>query len=47
MDAVRKVRLRPRERITFEYVLLGGVTDSRSTRRSGAAGSPHGTCRPR
>ena len=27
MDAVRKVRLRPRERITFEYVLLGGVTD--------------------
>ncbi len=27
MEAVRKVRLRPRERITFEYVLLGGVTD--------------------
>jgi 23S rRNA (adenine2503-C2)-methyltransferase len=27
MDAVRKVRLRARERITFEYVLLGGVTD--------------------
>jgi 23S rRNA (adenine2503-C2)-methyltransferase len=27
MDAVRTVRLRPRERITFEYVLLGGVTD--------------------
>jgi 23S rRNA (adenine2503-C2)-methyltransferase len=27
MDAVRLVRLRPRERITFEYVLLGGVTD--------------------
>jgi len=27
MDAVRGVRLRPRERITFEYVLLGGVTD--------------------
>ncbi len=27
MDAVRKVQLRPRERITFEYVLLGGVTD--------------------
>jgi 23S rRNA (adenine2503-C2)-methyltransferase len=25
--AVRKVRLRPRERITFEYVLLSGVTD--------------------
>jgi len=24
---VRQVRLRPRERITFEYVLLGGVTD--------------------
>jgi 23S rRNA (adenine2503-C2)-methyltransferase len=27
MDAVRKVKLRSRERITFEYVLLGGVTD--------------------
>ncbi|MGA8043832.1 MAG: 23S rRNA (adenine(2503)-C(2))-methyltransferase RlmN [Terracidiphilus sp.] len=27
LDAVRKVRLRPRERITFEYVLLGGITD--------------------
>jgi 23S rRNA (adenine2503-C2)-methyltransferase len=27
IDAVRKVKLRPRERITFEYVLLGGVTD--------------------
>jgi 23S rRNA (adenine2503-C2)-methyltransferase len=27
MDAVRQVKLRPRERITFEYVLLGGVTD--------------------
>jgi 23S rRNA (adenine2503-C2)-methyltransferase len=27
MDAVRKVPLRARERITFEYVLLGGVTD--------------------
>jgi 23S rRNA (adenine2503-C2)-methyltransferase len=27
MDVARRVRLRPRERITFEYVLLGGVTD--------------------
>jgi 23S rRNA (adenine2503-C2)-methyltransferase len=27
LDAVRQVTLRPRERITFEYVLLGGVTD--------------------
>jgi 23S rRNA (adenine2503-C2)-methyltransferase len=27
MDAVRGISLRPRERITFEYVLLGGVTD--------------------
>ncbi len=27
IDAVRQVPLRPRERITFEYVLLGGVTD--------------------
>jgi 23S rRNA (adenine2503-C2)-methyltransferase len=27
MDAVRRVKLRPRERVTFEYVLLGGVTD--------------------
>jgi 23S rRNA (adenine2503-C2)-methyltransferase len=43
MDAVRQVRLRPRERITFEYVLLGGVTDqpehavevARLVRRSG------------
>jgi 23S rRNA (adenine2503-C2)-methyltransferase len=43
MNAVRKVRLRSRERITFEYVLLGGVTDrtehatqvARLVRRSG------------
>jgi 23S rRNA (adenine2503-C2)-methyltransferase len=27
IEAVRKVSLRPRERVTFEYVLLGGVTD--------------------
>jgi 23S rRNA (adenine2503-C2)-methyltransferase len=27
VDAARKVKLRSRERITFEYVLLGGVTD--------------------
>jgi 23S rRNA (adenine2503-C2)-methyltransferase len=27
MDAVRRVKLRPRERVTFEYVLLSGVTD--------------------
>jgi 23S rRNA (adenine2503-C2)-methyltransferase len=27
VEAVRHVKLRPRERITFEYVLLGGVTD--------------------
>ena len=27
VDAVRKIKLRPRERITFEYVLLGNVTD--------------------
>jgi 23S rRNA (adenine2503-C2)-methyltransferase len=27
MEAVRGVKLRPRERVTFEYVLLGGVTD--------------------
>ncbi|MGP8224828.1 MAG: 23S rRNA (adenine(2503)-C(2))-methyltransferase RlmN [Terracidiphilus sp.] len=26
-DAVRRVKLRPRERVTFEYVLLCGVTD--------------------
>jgi len=45
MDAVRQVQLRPRERITFEYVLLGGVTDrpehakevARLVRRSGLA----------
>jgi 23S rRNA (adenine2503-C2)-methyltransferase len=43
IDAVREVKLRPRERITFEYVLLGGVTDrpehavevARLLRRSG------------
>jgi 23S rRNA (adenine2503-C2)-methyltransferase len=43
IDAVRRVRLRPRERITFEYVLLGGITDrpehaaevARLVRRSG------------
>ena len=29
IEAVRNLRLRPRERITFEYVLLGGVTDHR------------------
>ncbi len=27
VDAVRGIRLRTRERVTFEYVLLGGVTD--------------------
>jgi len=27
IDAARSVRLRPGERVTFEYVLLGGVTD--------------------
>jgi 23S rRNA (adenine2503-C2)-methyltransferase len=27
VEAVRKVQLRPRERITFEYVLLDGATD--------------------
>ncbi len=45
VDAVRQVRLRSRERITFEYVLLGGVTDrpehaqqvARLVRRSGLA----------
>jgi len=43
VDAVRRVALRPRERITFEYVLLAGVTDrpddarevARLVRRSG------------
>lgn len=27
VNAVRKIPLRPRERVTFEYVLLGGITD--------------------
>jgi 23S rRNA (adenine2503-C2)-methyltransferase len=27
VDAVKQIKLRPRERITFEYVLLSGVTD--------------------
>jgi 23S rRNA (adenine2503-C2)-methyltransferase len=43
VDAIRGIRLRYRERITFEYVLLGGVTDrlehaaevARLVRRSG------------
>jgi len=43
LDAVGQVRMRPRERVTFEYVLLGGVTDqpahalevARLVRRSG------------
>jgi len=43
IDAVRGIQLRPRERLTFEYVLLGGVTDrpeqarevARLVRRSG------------
>jgi 23S rRNA (adenine2503-C2)-methyltransferase len=43
IEAVRKIPLRPRERVTFEYVLLGGVTDglkqarelARLTRRTG------------
>ncbi len=43
IEAVRRVPLRPRERVTFEYVLLGGVTDrpeharevARLVRRSG------------
>ncbi len=29
LEAVRQVPLRPRERVTFEYVLLGGVNDQR------------------
>ena len=43
VDAARQVKLRPRERVTFEYVLLAGVTDqlgharevARLVRRSG------------
>lgn len=27
LDAIRRVPLRPRERVTFEYVLLGGLND--------------------
>jgi len=27
LDAVRKIPFKPRERVTFEYVMLGGVTD--------------------
>jgi len=30
IDTVRRIPLRPRERITFEYVLLGGVNDQPS-----------------
>ena len=43
VDALRGIKLRPRERVTFEYVLLAGVTDqpkhahavARLVRRSG------------
>jgi 23S rRNA (adenine2503-C2)-methyltransferase len=45
LSAVRQLQLRPRERLTFEYVLLGGVTDrpedaralARLIRRTGLA----------
>jgi len=30
IDAVRQVKLRPKEKLTFEYVLLGGVNDQLS-----------------
>jgi 23S rRNA (adenine2503-C2)-methyltransferase len=33
VDAIRQVQLRPRERITFEYVLLAGITDQASHAR--------------
>jgi 23S rRNA (adenine2503-C2)-methyltransferase len=33
VDAVRQIKLRPRERVTFEYVLLGGVTDQQEHAR--------------
>jgi 23S rRNA (adenine2503-C2)-methyltransferase len=33
IDAVRRVTLRPHERITFEYVLLGGVNDRQQDAR--------------
>ena len=33
VEAVRRVQLRSRERITFEYVLLGGVTDQQEHAR--------------
>ncbi|HWA96697.1 MAG TPA: 23S rRNA (adenine(2503)-C(2))-methyltransferase RlmN [Terracidiphilus sp.] len=33
VEAVRAVQLRPRERVTFEYVLLGGVTDQQEHAR--------------
>ncbi len=52
VDAVRGVKLRTRERITFEYVLLGGVTDrpedarevARLVRRTGACGEGEPDC---
>jgi len=45
INAIRRVKLRPRERVTFEYVLLSGVTDrledaaqvARLVRRTGLA----------
>ena len=47
MDAVRKVKLRPRERITFEYVLLGGVTDRPEHARRWRGWCGGRDCRPR
>ena len=47
MEAVRKVKLRPRERITFEYVLLGGVTDLPAHARRSPVSSAVPACPPR
>ena len=33
LEAMRAIPLRPRERVTFEYVLLGGVNDRREDAR--------------
>ncbi len=52
VDAVRQMKLRPRERVTFEYVLLGGVTDrpeharevARLVRRTGLARQGQSDC---
>jgi 23S rRNA (adenine2503-C2)-methyltransferase len=47
VDAVRRFKLRPRERVTFEYVLLGGVTDQPVHAKKSPDWCAGQGCRPR